>query len=68
MVEADFELWHRLLFRDYLIAHPDAAKAYGELKMNLSKMHRNDRAAYTAAKSAFIAKIHSMIASGTSAG
>lgn len=57
MVEADSELWDRLLFRDYLIGHPDAARAYGELKERLSKTHRGDRVAYTRAKSEFIAEI-----------
>ena len=32
MVEGDSELWDRLLFRDYLIAHPEAAAAYAALK------------------------------------
>ena len=33
MVEADFEHWDRLLFRDFLIAHPDLAAEYHRLKM-----------------------------------
>lgn len=54
MVEADFEHWDRLLFRDYLIEHPDVALEYGDLKMNLSRAHRDDRVQYTKAKSDFI--------------
>jgi GrpB-like predicted nucleotidyltransferase (UPF0157 family) len=57
MVEACFEHWDRLLFRDYLIEHPDIAKEYGELKMRLSGEHRNDRTAYTKAKSDFISRV-----------
>ncbi|THB81714.1 MAG: GrpB family protein [Desulfobacteraceae bacterium] len=54
MVESDFEHWNRLRFRDYLINHPDAAQEYAELKMALSKTHRQDRVAYTRAKTRFI--------------
>jgi len=57
MVEADSELWDRLLFRDYLIGHPKTARAYGELKERLSEEHRGDRIAYTKAKSEFIAEV-----------
>jgi GrpB-like predicted nucleotidyltransferase (UPF0157 family) len=50
--------WERhILFRDYLRAHPETARAYGELKMTLAARHRNDRAAYTDAKSDFIDSI-----------
>jgi GrpB-like predicted nucleotidyltransferase (UPF0157 family) len=54
MVEADFEHWNRLLFRDYLIAHPKTAEQYGRLKQMLSKTYKNDRIAYTEAKTDFI--------------
>lgn len=54
MVEKDFEHWERLLFRDYLIEHPEVASQYSELKENLSRRHRNDRVAYTEAKTNFI--------------
>jgi GrpB-like predicted nucleotidyltransferase (UPF0157 family) len=54
MVEAHFEHWDRLLFRDYLIDHPDAAREYGRLKTALSEAHQGDRIAYTQAKSDFI--------------
>jgi GrpB-like predicted nucleotidyltransferase (UPF0157 family) len=57
LVEAHFELWDRLLFRDYLIEHPHVAKAYGNLKRNLSNVHTNDRIAYTEAKTEFIVRI-----------
>lgn len=58
MVEASFEEhWRRLLFRDYLIAHPEQAWEYEQLKRNLAAAHPNDRAAYTNAKSAFIQEL-----------
>lgn len=57
MIEADFEHWERLLFRDYLIEHPDVAREYGDLKMRLSDLHENDRIAYTEAKGEFINKV-----------
>lgn len=51
-------LWReRLLFRDYLRAHSDAAAAYAELKFRLAEQHRDDREAYTEAKTEFIKRI-----------
>ncbi|MFC0543216.1 GrpB family protein [Kutzneria chonburiensis] len=46
-----------LAFRDYLRTHPDTARAYAELKYFLADRFRDDRAGYTAAKSAFISRI-----------
>jgi GrpB-like predicted nucleotidyltransferase (UPF0157 family) len=57
MVEAHFEHWDRLLFRDYLMEHPDVARQYGELKRRLSDAHRGDRVAYTEAKTSFITAV-----------
>jgi GrpB-like predicted nucleotidyltransferase (UPF0157 family) len=54
MVEADFEHWERLLFRDYLREHPDVVRTYQELKYRLVREFPGDRVAYTAAKSEFI--------------
>ncbi len=54
MVESDFEHWERLFFRDHLIEHPDVARKYSALKDKLSEAHRNDRVAYTQAKTNFI--------------
>ncbi len=54
MVEGDSELWDRLLFRDYLIAHPVVAAEYADLKIHLAAEHGGDRLAYTQAKSEFI--------------
>jgi GrpB-like predicted nucleotidyltransferase (UPF0157 family) len=58
MVEGDFaEHWDRLLFRDYLIAHPDVAREYERLKVRLSAVLRTDRVAYTKGKTEFIMKV-----------
>jgi GrpB-like predicted nucleotidyltransferase (UPF0157 family) len=54
MVEADFDHWDRLLFRDYLIEHPQVAHDYGVLKQKLSDTHPHDRVAYTEAKTEFV--------------
>ena len=56
LVEAHFELWDRLLFRDYLIEHPHVAQDYSKLKLKLSNIHVNDRVAYTEAKTDFIVR------------
>ena len=42
------------LMRDCLLAHPDAATAYGELKKRLAEEHTENSLAYTRAKTAFI--------------
>jgi len=46
-----------LLFRDYLRTNPNAAHEYAELKRALAKRFRDDREAYTEAKSTFIKSI-----------
>lgn len=57
MVEAHFEHWDRLLFRDYLIDHPAVAAEYGALKQRLAVEHPNDRVAYTRGKTAFVMRV-----------
>ena len=57
MVEGDSALWDRLLFRDYLIAHPGVAYEYGRLKRRLAEEYPNDRVAYTRGKDGFIAVV-----------
>ena len=42
------------LMRDYLTKHPGAVKAYGDLKAQLSVIHKEDSIAYTEAKTSFI--------------
>jgi GrpB-like predicted nucleotidyltransferase (UPF0157 family) len=57
MVEHDFEHWDRLLFRDYLIEHPDIAKEYEIIKIRLAENFPNNRVTYTHAKTEFIVKV-----------
>ncbi|MEE2878174.1 MAG: GrpB family protein [Pseudomonadota bacterium] len=55
--QPDGEMLRRLVFIDYLRAHPQEARAYGELKRQLAALHRRDREAYTIAKKEFIDRI-----------
>lgn len=48
---------NRLLFRDYLRAHPDAARTYAKLKRDLAAAVKDDIAAYRTAKDGFVAEI-----------
>ncbi len=58
MVESHFvEHWDRLLFRDYLIAHPAVAKEYESLKVHLSSVFPKDRVAYTRGKTEFVVQV-----------
>ena len=58
MVEGGFvEHWDRLLFRDYLLAHPEVAGEYQELKLRLATAYPNDRVAYTEGKTEFVVRV-----------
>ncbi len=57
MVEAHFEHWDRVLFRDYLVEHPEIAKEYSILKMKLCDTYVNDRVLYTKAKTDFVVRV-----------
>mgnify|MGYP006284785937 FL=1 len=48
--------YYELYFRDYLIKHDKVAKKYEKLKKDLEKKYKNNRDAYTEAKSDFIEK------------
>ncbi|MCL1982937.1 MAG: GrpB family protein [Clostridiales bacterium] len=48
--------WDEVHFRDYLIAHPEAADAYAALKRTLKERFEHDRDGYTNAKGDFIEK------------
>ena len=48
------EVERHLSFRDFLIAHPEEAQAYGRLKGMLASQFAEDRGRYTEAKSGFI--------------
>lgn len=43
-----------IYFRDYLNSHPEVAKEYELLKIKLARLYRNDRDAYTSAKTEFV--------------
>jgi GrpB-like predicted nucleotidyltransferase (UPF0157 family) len=60
MTEIDSEMWERLLFRDYLRTHPEEVSRYGALKLELMERYREDREAYTDAKSAYVEEIMSL--------
>lgn len=50
--------WRRqILFRDYLISHPSAAKEYQELKVKMIEIDPTGRGDYINAKDPFIKKI-----------
>lgn len=58
IVEPDSPHWiNKINFRDYLIAHPETAREYVQLKINLAKKYKYDREQYTQAKSAFVSRI-----------
>jgi GrpB-like predicted nucleotidyltransferase (UPF0157 family) len=57
MIEKHFEHWGRLLFRDWLIAHPAVAAEYQALKLRLAAAHPNDRVAYTRGKTEFVVRM-----------
>jgi GrpB-like predicted nucleotidyltransferase (UPF0157 family) len=48
------EILRHLAVRDYLIVHPEAAKAYGCLKQDLADRHLWDAPGYQAAKAGFV--------------
>jgi GrpB-like predicted nucleotidyltransferase (UPF0157 family) len=51
-------LWREFLeFRDYLRTHPEAARAFADLKRSLAERFGRDREAYMGAKSAHVAAI-----------
>jgi len=57
MIEGGFPQWERLLFRDYLIEHPETARQYEILKRSIAREYPNDRVAYTQAKTGFIERV-----------
>ncbi len=48
---------HPLLFRDYLISHPEALNEYITLKQDLAEQYADDRHKYTELKDEFIKSI-----------
>lgn len=58
VVENSGDLWNdRLVFRDCLRAHPETAREYAQLKYDLADRFRNDREAYTEAKTGFVSTV-----------
>jgi GrpB-like predicted nucleotidyltransferase (UPF0157 family) len=58
VVSFDTEHWPRyVLFRDYLRAHPQAARRYERLKRELASKHHHDREAYTNGKGPLIQEL-----------
>ena len=52
---SDADWWERHVgFRDYLRAHPETAREYEKLKLDLASRFRDDWAGYMEAKSEFI--------------
>lgn len=60
LCEAGSEMWQRLLFRDHLRTHPEEAARYAALKHGLAARHREDREAYTAAKTDYVEAVLAM--------
>ena len=52
------ELKRHVAFRDYLRAHPDAAREYGRIKEEGASLHPHDIEGYIEHKSAFIGRIY----------
>ena len=49
------EYWNNhILFRDYLLKHPEYIKKYEDMKREMQKLYKDDRKQYTAHKNEFI--------------
>jgi GrpB-like predicted nucleotidyltransferase (UPF0157 family) len=62
------EVERHLRFRDYLRAHPEEARAYGRLKVDLARRFPHDGPRYTEGKDAFVAEIDGRAAAWARAG
>lgn len=49
--------WRHILFRDYLLVHPETAQRYEQLKREIAIKFKTDRNAYTNSKTEFIQSI-----------
>lgn len=57
-------IWNEhLMFRDALRANTDIREAYAGLKLELARIHADDKAAYTSAKAPFVQQVLNAIAS-----
>ena len=52
--EGSINIERHLAFRDYMVAHPEAARAYGALKRRLADEHPHDIEAYIDGKDAYV--------------
>lgn len=58
MNEIGSRAWeNQVLFRDYLIAHPQLAEEYAALKVDLAQRHPTNREAYVDEKAPFIERV-----------
>jgi GrpB-like predicted nucleotidyltransferase (UPF0157 family) len=58
LIEPTSDEWHaRLAFAEYLRTHAEARVAYEQLKLSLAENYKDDRAAYTKAKTEFVEDI-----------
>lgn len=58
VVQYQSDYWKNdLLFRDYLLANPNTAAKYGQIKTKLAKKFANDRKTYTEGKKKFIESV-----------
>ncbi len=58
MLEIDSRDWeNHVLFRDYLIQHPELAEEYAALKAELAGRYASDREAYLEGKAPFIERV-----------
>lgn len=58
MNEIESSDWkEQVLFRDYLIEHPERAKEYADLKMGLARQFPTDREGYLEGKALFIDRV-----------
>ena len=55
--------WEEIKFCKYLRQHPEIAKEYEQLKVELAQIHKYNRENYTNAKTDFITKINEIIRS-----
>lgn len=58
------QIERHLAFRDYMIAHPETAQDYSDLKRELAAKHPNDIEAYMDGKDGFIQEIDQRAARG----
>jgi len=57
VVAGNSEHVRHMLFRDYLRSHPEEVRKYSDLKKSLARKFRDNRDAYTVAKTEFVEEI-----------